>query len=208
MGCYTKLKVSSLHYNLHITGGSIVKCMPFSRVLMFFNMQITSFRIWTRVNVPISYDACPNITTIFVAICLQGTSLHHRLKILFPAEILWKSQTSGNQRGTDLKDAAAVYNKIQWWFWLVLLQFEAWHCPGETQQPIFGKTRSLYTIVHTLSKEIPSCSEMFSTVTPLSVKMSALTEYTISGVLVIARLPCLLLSSILYQPSLNKHGYP
>ena len=39
------------------------------------------------------------------------------------------------QKGPDLefkKDVAAVRIKIDWWFRLFLLQYEALHCPGET----------------------------------------------------------------------------
>ena len=39
-----------------IAGGRIVRLIPSPRVLGLYEMQIVSFRIWTRVDVSISYD--------------------------------------------------------------------------------------------------------------------------------------------------------
>ena len=54
--CLTKAEVPSLSYNLRIAGGRIIGFKPFPRVLVIYEMQSVSSRIWTRVAVSISYD--------------------------------------------------------------------------------------------------------------------------------------------------------
>ena len=54
--CLTKAAKPSLPYYLPIAGGRIIGFIPFPRVLVLCEMQLVSFRIWTRVAVPISYD--------------------------------------------------------------------------------------------------------------------------------------------------------
>ena len=46
----------SLPYYLPIAGGRIIGFIPFPRVLVLYEMQSVSSRIWTRVAVSISYD--------------------------------------------------------------------------------------------------------------------------------------------------------
>ena len=46
----------SLPYYLRIAGGRIIGFIPFSRLLVLYEMQSVSSRIWTRVAVSISYD--------------------------------------------------------------------------------------------------------------------------------------------------------
>ena len=54
--CLTKAEEPSLPYYLPIAGGRIIGFIPFPRVLVLFEMQSVSSRIWTRVAVSISYD--------------------------------------------------------------------------------------------------------------------------------------------------------
>ena len=54
--CLTKAEEPSLSYYLHIAGGRIIGFIPFPRVLVLCEMQSVSSRIWTRVDVSISYD--------------------------------------------------------------------------------------------------------------------------------------------------------
>ena len=55
-GCLNKIERSSLRYNLLIAGGRIGEYILFLRVLVLCKMQSASSRIWTRVDVSISYD--------------------------------------------------------------------------------------------------------------------------------------------------------
>ena len=54
--CLTKAKDPSLSYYLPIAGGRIIGFIPLQRVLVLYEMQPVSSRIWTRVAVFISYD--------------------------------------------------------------------------------------------------------------------------------------------------------
>ena len=54
--CLTKAEEPSLPYYLPIARGRIIGFIPFPRVLVLFEMQSVSSRIWTRVAVSISYD--------------------------------------------------------------------------------------------------------------------------------------------------------
>ena len=54
--CLTKAEEPSLPYYLPIAGGRIIGFIPFPRVLVLYEMQSVSSRIWTRVAVSISYD--------------------------------------------------------------------------------------------------------------------------------------------------------
>ena len=54
--CLTKAEELSLPYYLPIAGGRIIGFIPFPRVLVQYEMQSVSSRIWTRVAVSISYD--------------------------------------------------------------------------------------------------------------------------------------------------------
>ena len=51
--CLTKAKDPRLSYYLPIAGGKIIGFIPFPRVLVLCEMQLVSFRIWTRVAVSI-----------------------------------------------------------------------------------------------------------------------------------------------------------
>ena len=55
-GCRTKVKEHSLPYYLPIAGGRIIGFIPFSRVLVLWEMQSALSRIWTHVAMSISYD--------------------------------------------------------------------------------------------------------------------------------------------------------
>ena len=46
----------SLPYYLPIAGGRIIGSIPFPSVLVLYEMQLVSSRIWTRVAVSISFD--------------------------------------------------------------------------------------------------------------------------------------------------------
>ena len=52
----TKDEEPSLPYYLPIAGGRIIGFIPFPRVLVLCEMQSVSSRMWTRVDVSISYD--------------------------------------------------------------------------------------------------------------------------------------------------------
>ena len=52
----TKVKEPSLPYYSSIVGVRIIGFIPFLRVLVLWEMQSASFRIWTRVAVSISND--------------------------------------------------------------------------------------------------------------------------------------------------------
>ena len=54
--CLTKVEEASLPYYLPTAAGRIIGFTPFPRVLVLCKMQSVSSRIWTRVNVSISYD--------------------------------------------------------------------------------------------------------------------------------------------------------
>ena len=54
--CLTKAEDPCLPYYLPITGGRIIGSIPFPRVLVLWEMQSVSSRIWTHVAVSISYD--------------------------------------------------------------------------------------------------------------------------------------------------------
>ena len=54
--CLTKAEEHSLPNYLPIAGGRIIGFIPFPRVLVQYEMQSISSRIWTRVAVSISYD--------------------------------------------------------------------------------------------------------------------------------------------------------
>ena len=54
--CLTKAEEPSLLYYLPIAGGRIIGFIPFPRVLVQWEMQSVSSRIWTRFAVSISYD--------------------------------------------------------------------------------------------------------------------------------------------------------
>ena len=54
--CLTKAEEFSLPYYLPIAGGRMIGFMPFPRVLVLWEMQSVSSRIWTRVAVSISDD--------------------------------------------------------------------------------------------------------------------------------------------------------
>ena len=58
--CLTKVEEPSLPYYLPIAGGRIIGFIPLPRVLVLYEMQSVSSRIWTpRVAVSISYDDNP-----------------------------------------------------------------------------------------------------------------------------------------------------
>ena len=52
----TKAEEPSLSYYLSIAGGRTIGFIPFPRVLVLYEMQSVSSRIWTRVAVSIFYD--------------------------------------------------------------------------------------------------------------------------------------------------------
>ena len=54
--CLTKAKEPILSYYLPIVGGRIIGLIPFTRVLLPWEMQLAWSRIWTRVAVSISYN--------------------------------------------------------------------------------------------------------------------------------------------------------
>ena len=54
--CLTKAEEPSLPYYLPKAGGRIIGFIPFPRVLVIYEMQSVSSRIWTRVVVSISYN--------------------------------------------------------------------------------------------------------------------------------------------------------
>ena len=54
--CLTKAEEPSMSYYLPIAGGRIIEFIPFPRVLVLREMQSVSSRIWTRVDVSISYE--------------------------------------------------------------------------------------------------------------------------------------------------------
>ena len=54
--CLTKAEEPSLSYYLPIAGGRIIGFIPFPRVLVLWEMQSVSSRIWTGVAMSISYD--------------------------------------------------------------------------------------------------------------------------------------------------------
>ena len=68
--CLTKAEEPSLPYYLPIAGGRIIEFIPFPRVLVLWEMQSVSFRIWSRVAVFISYDDNHYTTGTF----LSGTT--------------------------------------------------------------------------------------------------------------------------------------
>ena len=81
--CLTKAEETSLPNYLLIAGGRIIGFIPFPRVLVQCEMQSVSSRIWTRVDVSISYDD-NHYTT--------GTStLAPYLSIFFLDYVLWTS---------------------------------------------------------------------------------------------------------------------
>ena len=53
---FTKAEELSLPYYLPVAGRSIIRFIPFPKVLVLCEMQSVSFRFWTRVAVSISYD--------------------------------------------------------------------------------------------------------------------------------------------------------
>ena len=54
--CLTKAEEPRLPYYLHIAGGRIIGFIPFSRVLVLWEMQQVSSRIWIHVALSISFD--------------------------------------------------------------------------------------------------------------------------------------------------------
>ena len=54
--CLTKAEEISLSYYLPVVGGRIIGFIPFPRVLVLYEMQSVSSRVWTRVTVSISFD--------------------------------------------------------------------------------------------------------------------------------------------------------
>ena len=66
----------------------------------------------------------------------------------------------------DSKEAVpAVLNQTDLWFLLFLLQYEALHRRGKTQQQLsLEKERSSSTTLGAVPTEIPSCSDMSSIV--------------------------------------------
>ena len=54
--CLTKAEEISLPYYLPIAGWRIIGFIPFPKVLVLWEMQSVSSRIWTRVAVSISYN--------------------------------------------------------------------------------------------------------------------------------------------------------
>ena len=75
---YTMVKKLSLPYYLLIVGGRIVGCIPFLSLIVLCEMQMAKSRIWTRVNVLISYNNDNYITSasiyiyiyIYVCVCM------------------------------------------------------------------------------------------------------------------------------------------
>ena len=57
--CLTKAEEPSLPYYLLIAGGRIFGFIPFPRILVLYEMQSASSRMWTRIAVSISYDIIP-----------------------------------------------------------------------------------------------------------------------------------------------------
>ena len=62
--CLTKAEKLSLPYYLPIVGERIIGFIPFPRVLMLWEMQSVSSRIWSRVTVSITPRAPPNYSFI------------------------------------------------------------------------------------------------------------------------------------------------
>ena len=54
--CLTQVEEPSLPYYLTIAGGRIIEFIAFPRVLVLYEMQSVSSRIWTRFAVSISYE--------------------------------------------------------------------------------------------------------------------------------------------------------
>ena len=54
--CLSKPEEPSLSYYLPIAGERIIGLIPFPRVLVLWEMQSATSRIWTRVAMSISYD--------------------------------------------------------------------------------------------------------------------------------------------------------
>ena len=73
--CLTKAEEPSLSYYLPIAGGRIIGFIPFPRVLVLCEMQLASYRIWTRVTVPISNDGNHYTTDTLARISLTLSSL-------------------------------------------------------------------------------------------------------------------------------------
>ena len=66
-------KRASMPYYLPISGGWILGCIPFPRVLALYEMQTTTLRTWTLVTVSISYTNNHYTTSAYV--CLSFTPL-------------------------------------------------------------------------------------------------------------------------------------
>ena len=65
--CLAKAEEPSLPYYLPIARGRIIGFIPFPRVLVLYEMQSVSSRIWTRVAVSIPYDD-KHYTTVCVCV--------------------------------------------------------------------------------------------------------------------------------------------
>ena len=79
--CFTKAEEPSLSYYLPITGGRIIGFIPFPSVLVLWEMQTVSSRIWTRVAVSISYN--DNHYTTGTSIHFQTNTLGKGMNSLF-----------------------------------------------------------------------------------------------------------------------------
>ena len=91
--CVTKAEEPSLSYYLPIAGGRIIGFILFPRVLVLYEMQSVSSRIWTRVAVCISYDdnhytmGTSNlyfmlVTLLFSTQHFQGTEIRFAFRFL------------------------------------------------------------------------------------------------------------------------------
>ena len=97
--CLTKVKEHSLPNYLPIVGVGIIGFILFPQVFVLCEMQSTSFRIWTRVIVSISYNAHDHITNAFVyqtayiylwrtCICLHSSQIFSIFKFSYTTSLL------------------------------------------------------------------------------------------------------------------------
>ena len=75
---YNALK-PRLPYNLPVSGGRIVGCIPFSMILTQCKMQTASFSIWTRIVVFIFYHGKHYITSANI-VCVYVNYVRKRTK--------------------------------------------------------------------------------------------------------------------------------
>ena len=95
----TKAEEPSLPYYLPIAEGRIIGFIPFPRVLVLYEMQSVSSRIWTRVAVSISYDDNHYTTGTYkcwYAMKPKQPTKPHRIKIAWSVKNVFLS--SKNRR--------------------------------------------------------------------------------------------------------------